>query len=66
MEEAQDRMLLVDEAADKLGLSAMTIYKWIGQRRIGFVRLGVRTVRIPLSEVNRLLSDGFRAARKKA
>jgi excisionase family DNA binding protein len=47
----------VREAADELGLSPATIRAWIRQRRIGYVRLG-RAVRIPATEIHRLVERG--------
>ena len=48
----------VTTAAKALGLSAYTIRAWIRQRRIAHIRLG-RSVRIPVSEVQRLLRIGL-------
>ena len=36
----------IPEAAREMNLSPTTIRAWVGQRRIGFVRLG-RSIRIP-------------------
>jgi excisionase family DNA binding protein len=47
----------VRQAADELGLSAATIRAWVRQRRIGYIRLG-RAVRIPASEIHRLIEHG--------
>lgn len=55
-------MLTVKQAAERLGLKAATLRAWIGQRRIGIVRLG-RAVRIPLEEVERLIAEGTIPAR---
>ncbi len=46
----------VHEAAQELGLSVHTVRAWIAQRRIAHIRLG-RAVRIPYSEIERLLRD---------
>jgi excisionase family DNA binding protein len=48
--------LTVLEAAARLGLSSHTIRAWIAQRRIAHIRLG-RAVRVPPSEIDRLLSE---------
>ena len=53
----------VTQAASDLGLSVHTMRAWISQRRIGYVRLG-RAVRIPESEVLRLLEEGFVPAKR--
>ena len=55
-------MLTVSQAAERLGLKAATLRAWIGQRRIGIVRLG-RAVRIPAEEIDRLIAEGTVPAR---
>jgi excisionase family DNA binding protein len=47
----------VHEAAAELGLSVHTIRAWIARRKIGSIRLG-RAVRIPASEIARLVEQG--------
>ena len=42
------KLLKVPEAAEMLALSQKTVWQWIGERRIGVIRLG-RAVRVPLS-----------------
>lgn len=54
--------LTVEETANALGLSRHTVRAWIAQRRLGHVRLG-RSIRVPVSEVSRLLDDNFRPAK---
>jgi excisionase family DNA binding protein len=51
------KLLTVDEAADALTLKPKTIRAWIASRRIGIVRIG-RAIRIPLSEIDRLIEEG--------
>ncbi len=51
------KLLKVPEAAAMLALSQKTVWQWIGERRIGVVRLG-RAVRVPLSEIERLMEEG--------
>ena len=53
----------VRESAQELGLSVHTVRAWIAQRRIAHVRLG-RAIRIPESEIRRLLQAGLRPARR--
>jgi excisionase family DNA binding protein len=48
----------VKEAAAELNVSVSTVRAWVAQRRLGCVRLG-RAVRIPASEIERLLNAGF-------
>jgi excisionase family DNA binding protein len=47
----------VRECAVELNVSPFTVRSWIGQRRLGFVRLG-RAVRIPVDEIRRLIREG--------
>jgi excisionase family DNA binding protein len=54
-----DELLTVEEAAARLGLKQVTIRAWILRRRIGFVKLNGRSVRIPAEELSRLVSAGF-------
>ncbi len=55
------RQLTVFESAARLGLKPSTIRKLIQTRRIGFTKIG-RAVRIPETEVMRLIEAGFRPA----
>ena len=48
----------VDQAAAELNLSKATVRAWVAQRRLGHVRLG-RAIRIPVSEIRRVLETGF-------
>lgn len=52
------KLLTVDEAAAALTLKPKTIRAWIASRRIGYVRIGARAVRIPLKEIDRLVEEG--------
>jgi excisionase family DNA binding protein len=52
-----EQVRTIRETAEELGLSPATIRAWIRQRRIGYVRLG-RAVRIPVSEIQRLVERG--------
>jgi excisionase family DNA binding protein len=55
------RQLTVLESAVRLGLKPSTIRKLILTRRIGFTKIG-RAVRIPETEVERIIEAGFRPA----
>jgi excisionase family DNA binding protein len=46
-----------EQLAELLQVSKPAIYKWAQEGRIEVVRIG-RTVRIPVGEVDRLLSEG--------
>lgn len=47
----------VEQAAVALAVSPHTIRAWVATRKIGSVRLG-RAVRIPASEIERLIERG--------
>ena len=51
--------LKVVEAATMLGISRSALYELIYKREIGVVRLGGRSIRIPRSEIDRLLADSL-------
>ena len=54
------KLLTVREAADRLGLKESTIRKRILQRQIAYVKPSLRAVRIPIEELERILTAGFR------
>ncbi|MFY4729123.1 helix-turn-helix transcriptional regulator [Nitrospira sp. BLG_2] len=56
------KLLTVREVADRLGLKESTIRKRILLRQIAYVKPGLRAVRIPIEELERILSVGFRPA----
>jgi excisionase family DNA binding protein len=47
----------ISETAEILGLKEPTIRAWIRDRRIDVVRLG-RRVKVPVSEIRRLIEEG--------
>lgn len=53
-----DKLLRITEVAERLGLCVSTVRAWASQGRIAKVRVGRRAIRIPLSEVNRLVAEG--------
>jgi len=61
-----DRLLTVDQVADTLGLKPSTIRKLVWQRRIPIVRPTKRAVRIKESDVERIISSGYRPLREDA
>lgn len=56
------KLLNVTEASQLLSLSRGCLRAWILQRRIAVIRLG-RAVRIPTSEIDRLIQSGTVPAR---
>jgi excisionase family DNA binding protein len=55
------RLLTVGEVAVRTGWKPSTVRKKILRRELGYVKLG-RSVRIPESELERLIINGFRPA----
>lgn len=54
-----EKLLTVFEAEVMTGRRASTWRRDIRERRVGHVRIG-RQIRIPLSEVQRLIGNGYR------
>lgn len=50
-----DRLLNVREAAAILGLKPATLYQWVYERRIAFVKLGA-ALRFRLSAIEKLIA----------
>jgi excisionase family DNA binding protein len=59
-----NKPLTVRQAADVLNLSQATIRAWLARRKLGHVRLG-RAIRIPQTEIQRILSQGMIPAREQ-
>jgi excisionase family DNA binding protein len=55
-------LLSVQEFADALNITVACARRWILERRVATVKLG-RLIRIPASEVQRLVESGLRPAR---
>jgi len=60
-----ERQFRIAEAGEKLGLRESTLRRWILLRKIAFTKLG-GAVRIPESEIRRLLDSGYVPARPEA
>ena len=58
------KLLTVPQAAEALTLRPKTLRAWIAARRIACVRLG-SSIRIPESEIARLIGDGTIPARRQ-
>lgn len=55
-------LLSVGDFAETLGITQACVRRWILERKIATIKLG-RLIRIPSSEVERLVSSGLRPAR---
>jgi excisionase family DNA binding protein len=59
-------LLTIPEFATALRVKPSCVRRWVGERKITVVHVG-RLVRIPCSEVTRIITDGTRqAARARA
>jgi excisionase family DNA binding protein len=61
--EKQEKLVTIREAAQILSISTSTLYGWVWQRRIPFVKVG-RAVRFRLIDLQRFISaNRFEAQR---
>lgn len=58
------RLLRVEEAAEVLNVKPSTVRAWLLRRKLPFVRIGLRAVRIPRDAVERLIAEGTIPARE--
>lgn len=54
----EDRLLRVHEVADRLALCESTIRSWLSQGKLPKVKVGSKSVRIPLRAVEDLIRRG--------
>ena len=55
----EGKLLRLDEFAERLGIKPSTARSWAFARRISKVRVGRRAIRIPESEIQRIVREGF-------
>ncbi len=58
MRNAEVVLLSVPEVAERLAIKESTVRAWILRRRLEYVRVGKRSIRVPLSEVQRVIAEG--------
>jgi excisionase family DNA binding protein len=58
----ETRLLKIDDFAAALGIKPSCAKRWIFERRIASVKVGRRLIRIPASEIDRIVLAGFRPA----
>ena len=63
--ELNEKLLTLRQAAERLGLTVSCLRAWKERRKIGFVRIG-RTIRVPESELRRLISENMYPARERS
>jgi excisionase family DNA binding protein len=57
-------LLRVNEAAALLNVKPATIRAWIMRRKITFVRLSLRAVRVRRADIEKIISQGLVGARQ--
>jgi excisionase family DNA binding protein len=62
---AKQNLLTIPEVAQQLAIKESTVRAWILTRRLGRVKVGRRAVRVPASEVDRLIAEGLIPARRE-
>jgi excisionase family DNA binding protein len=62
--ERTPRLLSVGEVAAELGLRASTVRDWLFRRKLPFVRVGTRAVRVKREVVEQLIARGEVPARE--
>jgi excisionase family DNA binding protein len=63
MADGKGQLLTTPQFATALSVTPACVRRWLLERKIASVKLG-RLVRIPISEVQRLVESGMRPARK--
>jgi excisionase family DNA binding protein len=58
-EHESEKLLTGVQVAEMLALKPVTIRQWIAKRKLASVRVGERAIRIPASEVVKLIERGF-------
>ena len=61
-----EKLLTVPEAADRLRLQPSTVRKWLFERRLAYVRVGRRAVRIREGDIEKLICENYTPALKGA
>jgi len=62
MPAVSDRLLTVQQAAERLGLKPSTLYAWAYERRIPTVKLFGRSLRFKASDIDKLIRQHERPA----
>ena len=59
------QLLTISEVAARLALKPCTVRAWLLRRRLTKVRVGRRAIRIPASEIERIIIEGTIPAREE-
>ena len=57
------KLLTIPQFAVQLGVTDSCIRRWVLERRVSVVKVG-RLVRIPATEIDRIVAEGTRMARQ--
>tara|TARA_R110002020_G_scaffold24600_6_gene80782 strand:- start:962 stop:1213 length:252 start_codon:yes stop_codon:yes gene_type:complete len=55
---SQPRVMTLRRASEILAVAIPTLRAWITAGKLGYVRLGTRSIRIPVDEIDRLIDEG--------
>jgi excisionase family DNA binding protein len=61
---SDEKLCRIEEFAKRLEIKSSTARAWVLARRVAKVRVGRRAIRIPESEITRIISEGFVPARE--
>jgi len=53
------KLLTLEQAAERLGLKVVTVRMWASARKIARVKIGRRAVRIPETEIEKIIERGL-------
>lgn len=62
---SQEKLLSVPEFAAALRVTVAAVRRWLLERKIASIRVGGRLVRIPASELDRIIEEGYRPAKPR-
>jgi hypothetical protein len=61
-----EEYLRVEEFAQRANIKTKTARNWVAMAKVSSVRLSAKAIRIPLSELNRLIEEGTRLAKEQS
>lgn len=62
MPDTSRKLYSVPEFGAALGITTSGIRRWVLERKVSYIKIG-RLIRIPATEVDRLIAEGFRPAK---
>jgi hypothetical protein len=63
---ANEEYVRIDEFAQRANIKTKTARAWVAMGKVSSVRLSAKAIRIPLSELNRLIEEGTRLAKEQS